>query len=167
MDYYRLICILVSVIFSIGMRRSVALLFFVYYSIRLCLLLFFFFFNDTSTTEFYPYLHTLSLHYALPISLDVMKLCLELGTLYIATVLEPWLGFHFDVGADPAKRTNYALRESVRREKARNPGGPTAVSCCGANPGMVSWFVKRSEEHTSELQSLMRISYAVFCLKKK
>src|SRR3546814_7586767 len=31
------------------------------------------------------------------------------------------------------------------------------------------WFItgSRSEEHTSELQSLMRISYAVFCLKKK
>src|SRR3546814_5447660 len=29
------------------------------------------------------------------------------------------------------------------------------------------WRRKRSEEHTSELQSLMRISYAVFCLKKK
>src|SRR3546814_1754845 len=29
------------------------------------------------------------------------------------------------------------------------------------------WWVARSEEHTSELQSLMRISYAVFCLKKK
>src|SRR3546814_8112230 len=28
-------------------------------------------------------------------------------------------------------------------------------------------FINRSEEHTSELQSLMRISYAVFCLKKK
>src|SRR3546814_2029217 len=28
-------------------------------------------------------------------------------------------------------------------------------------------FMQRSEEHTSELQSLMRISYAVFCLKKK
>src|SRR3546814_4460054 len=28
-------------------------------------------------------------------------------------------------------------------------------------------FLSRSEEHTSELQSLMRISYAVFCLKKK
>src|SRR3546814_8311610 len=28
-------------------------------------------------------------------------------------------------------------------------------------------FIVRSEEHTSELQSLMRISYAVFCLKKK
>src|SRR3546814_12851699 len=73
-----------------------------------------------------------------------MKLCRELGTLYIDTVVEPWLGFYFDVGADPAKRTNYALRESVRREKARNPGGPTAVSCCGANPGMVSWFVKQA-----------------------
>src|SRR3546814_3920297 len=35
----------------------------------------------------------------------------------------------------------------------------------GAVPPMVVRF--RSEEHTSELQSLMRISYAVFCLKKK
>src|SRR3546814_8707343 len=32
---------------------------------------------------------------------------------------------------------------------------------------LVSSEVRRSEEHTSELQSLMRISYAVFCLKKK
>src|SRR3546814_6036995 len=36
---------------------------------------------------------------------------------------------------------------------------------CSAVSGGTSW--KRSEEHTSELQSLMRISYAVFCLKKK
>src|SRR3546814_1662734 len=33
--------------------------------------------------------------------------------------------------------------------------------------GGVLWRFNRSEEHTSELQSLMRISYAVFCLKKK
>src|SRR3546814_4012437 len=32
---------------------------------------------------------------------------------------------------------------------------------------MVDHEARRSEEHTSELQSLMRISYAVFCLKKK
>src|SRR3546814_6888818 len=32
---------------------------------------------------------------------------------------------------------------------------------------MVIYKLTRSEEHTSELQSLMRISYAVFCLKKK
>src|SRR3546814_8859512 len=31
----------------------------------------------------------------------------------------------------------------------------------------VSWFAARSKEHTSELQSLMRSSYAVFCLQKK
>src|SRR3546814_8375731 len=41
---------------------------------------------------------------------------------------------------------------------------------CGAEMG-VAFFCRgveaRSEEHTSELQSLMRISYAVFCLKKK
>src|SRR3546814_4449210 len=35
-----------------------------------------------------------------------------------------------------------------------------SVTCCNV-------FSGRSEEHTSELQSLMRISYAVFCLKKK
>src|SRR3546814_4616467 len=33
--------------------------------------------------------------------------------------------------------------------------------------GWIAGGVDRSEEHTSELQSLMRISYAVFCLKKK
>src|SRR3546814_8119809 len=44
------------------------------------------------------------------------------------------------------------------------------IATCGRwqptppSPGTTIW---RSEEHTSELQSLMRISYAVFCLKKK
>src|SRR3546814_1563649 len=37
-----------------------------------------------------------------------------------------------------------------------------------ANLARVTWSARnRSEEHTSELQSLMRLSYAVFCLKKK
>ncbi len=77
-------------------------------------------------------------------SLDLMKLCRKLGVLYIDTVVEPWLGFYFDKEADNASRTNYALRETVRAEKKKNPGGTTAVSCCGANPGMVSWFVKQA-----------------------
>src|SRR3546814_4209452 len=40
---------------------------------------------------------------------------------------------------------------------------------CGRLLGVQEWASRpcRSEEHTSELQSLMRISYAVFCLKKK
>src|SRR3546814_1857414 len=37
----------------------------------------------------------------------------------------------------------------------------------GTVQGNFSTIMKRSEEHTSELQSLMRNSYAVFCLKKK
>src|SRR3546814_13456413 len=37
----------------------------------------------------------------------------------------------------------------------------------GAGGGSLHRDMNRSEEHTSELQSLMRISYAVFCLKKK
>src|SRR3546814_7237390 len=46
-----------------------------------------------------------------------------------------------------------------KMESAEETGGQGAPRASGASP--------RSEEHTSELQSLMRISYAVFCLKKK
>ena len=77
-------------------------------------------------------------------SLDIMRLCRELGALYIDTVVEPWPGFYYDKNAGQEQRTNNALRNTVREEKARNPGGTTAVSCCGANPGMVSWFVKQA-----------------------
>ena len=77
-------------------------------------------------------------------SLDIMKLCRELGVPYIDTVVEPWPGFYFDTAAEPEARTNNALRDTVRDEKAQNPGGTTAISCCGANPGMVSWFVKQA-----------------------
>jgi len=76
-------------------------------------------------------------------SLDLMRFCREIGVPYIDTVVEPWAGYYFDT-PDNAARTNYALRQAVRDEKAAHPGGTTAVSCCGANPGMVSWFVKEA-----------------------
>src|SRR3546814_9712687 len=51
----------------------------------------------------------------------------------------------------------------LRAMAAGRPGRPLNVlTHCNAG-----WLATRSEEHTSELQSLMRISYAVFCLKKK
>ena len=77
-------------------------------------------------------------------SLDIMELCREIGALYIDTVVEPWKGFYFDSKLGPEARSNYALRESILAARRKRPGGPTAVSCCGANPGMVSWFVKRA-----------------------
>ncbi|MET2830434.1 homospermidine synthase [Mesorhizobium shangrilense] len=77
-------------------------------------------------------------------SVDLMHLCRKLGVLYIDTVIEPWLGFYFDTEADNASRTNYALRESLLKERHDNPGGSTAISTCGANPGMVSWLVKQA-----------------------
>ena len=77
-------------------------------------------------------------------SLDLMDFCRELGVLYIDTVVEPWLGFYWDNSAGPAARSNYMLRETILAAKRKNPGGTTAISCCGANPGMVSWFVKQA-----------------------
>src|SRR3546814_9574820 len=44
---------------------------------------------------------------------------------------------------------------------------PNATRCRELISGSQEISLTRSEEHTSELQSLMRISYAVFCLKKK
>jgi len=78
-------------------------------------------------------------------SLDIMQLCDELGALYVDTVNEPWVGFYFDHSKGPAARSNYALREmTLAAKRARKPGSTTAVSCCGANPGMVSWFAKQA-----------------------
>ena len=77
-------------------------------------------------------------------SVDIMEFCREIGALYIDTVVEPWLGFYWDNSGGAAARTNYALRETLLAAKRRKPGGTTAVSTCGANPGMVSWFVKQA-----------------------
>src|SRR3546814_10621323 len=54
------------------------------------------------------------------------------------------------------------LEEALRRGHS-----VTAIARNTAKIGDRAGVVSRSEEHTSELQSLMRISYAVFCLKKK
>src|SRR3546814_2402171 len=55
-------------------------------------------------------------------------------------------------------------RPSIRASRRSSRG----CRCSPTMPprGSTRWR-RRSEEHTSELQSLMRISYAVFCLKKK
>jgi homospermidine synthase len=74
----------------------------------------------------------------------IMELCRELGALYIDTVAEPWAGFYFDKSAGAGARTNYMLREAILEARRLKPGGTTAVSCCGANPGLVSWFVKKA-----------------------
>ncbi|MBB5223955.1 homospermidine synthase [Amaricoccus macauensis] len=77
-------------------------------------------------------------------SIEIMQFCREIGVLYIDTVVEPWAGHYFDLSMPPAERTNYALREARLAETRANPGGTTAVSCCGANPGMVSWLLKEA-----------------------
>src|SRR3546814_7914779 len=61
----------------------------------------------------------------------------------------------------PPERTRHRETRTAKRPFIWRPWGRT-------NIGSTSFLsAARSEEHTSELQSLMRISYAVFCLKKK
>src|SRR3546814_5295118 len=74
----------------------------------------------------------------------------------------------------PTGRRPCAIRPCATRHRVRRPRpveGKGASFPCRQNPHRSRDRDKvknrRSEEHTSELQSLMRISYAVFCLKKK
>src|SRR3546814_5511829 len=83
----------------------------------------------------------------------------------------PARAFHRQEGLDPAvaiallhvpvDRDGAVVAREAPFEAAQ------ARTRLGARPATVRIAVRRSEEHTSELQSLMRISYAVFCLQKK
>ena len=77
-------------------------------------------------------------------SVDLVRFCREVGALYIDTVVEPWPGFYTDTRLTVSQRSNYALRESMMDLRRAHPGGTTAVTTCGANPGMVSWLVKQA-----------------------
>ena len=77
-------------------------------------------------------------------SIDIIKLAHDTNSLCLDTVNEPWPGFYYNAKLDNADRTNYAVREDLLALRRALGTGPTAVSCCGANPGMVSWLVKRA-----------------------
>src|SRR3546814_10775466 len=79
------------------------------------------------------------------------------------------LGLGHRRAAGPGRRADRAAADRIRRRGTPHSvlgGRPAAVHRADA-AAAVRRAAARSEEHTSELQSLMRISYAVFCLKKK
>jgi homospermidine synthase len=77
-------------------------------------------------------------------SIALIKLCWEKGSLYLDTCIEPWPGGYTDPTVSPSKRTNYALREDALALRDTRKNAPTAVLTHGANPGMVSHFVKQA-----------------------
>src|SRR3546814_1087368 len=108
------------------------------------------FFTDTATTEIYTYGHTLSLHDALPILARLRKRAK--GAKPLCPVSE---NDRLRTSSISAQGLQWLTTNNLPNDWSRNASA-TAL-----------WRAYRSEEHTSELQSLMRISYAVFCLKKK
>ena len=77
-------------------------------------------------------------------SVALIELAKDLDAFYIDTVIEPWPGLYTDPKRSVSQRSNYALRETLLDLRRRRGVGVTAVSCCGANPGMVSWMVKQA-----------------------
>src|SRR3546814_10009676 len=108
------------------------------------------FVNATATTEIYTYYHTLSLPDALPISSAPNS-----GLVFARP---------FGGAPPPGSYNRCPLAHKFRCGAQRIAGRADGVRRARMAPGPPR---PRSEEHTSELQSLMRISYAVFCLKKK
>ena len=77
-------------------------------------------------------------------STALVEFCQEKGALYIDTCIEPWPGGYTDPNLSVSRRSNYALRETMLALKPKYEGGPTAVIAHGANPGLVSHFVKQA-----------------------
>jgi len=75
-------------------------------------------------------------------SAALVAFCRDQGALYLDTCIEPWPGGYTDPELSPSLRSNYALREKILEMRKQHPGGPTAVMTHGANPGLVSHFVK-------------------------
>src|SRR3546814_4113225 len=71
--------------------------------------------------------------------------------------------------SSPLPRRRQARQSSISMRVSPKPASPPGIqpSMHAPSSAFVGRATRRSEEHTSELQSLMRISYAVFCLKKK
>src|SRR3546814_9621308 len=90
----------------------------------------------------------------------------ELGKVSMTPLLEARLGRGCEVGGGTSGIPNYrsagfcAICNGGSKLFASASHGISGTSCGSATES------HRSEEHTSELQSLMRISYAVFCLQK-
>src|SRR3546814_9873812 len=96
-------------------------------------------------------------------------------TLFPYTTLFRSVVFPDDVGLYPTQAEDFldvgdSFEINARRKAehfGRFSGLPTVADDSGLEVLSLGGAPGRSEEHTSELQSLMRISYAVFCLKKK
>src|SRR3546814_8934091 len=142
--------------------------------------MFLFFLNDTATTVISTYGHTRSLHAALPI----------VSPCSVACHATRGLPCRRGISASCRRRNMRSWRIFSTRRRISLPSGSTSTPC-GPSPGQRDSMVNcrhprpcnpwgnvspwhattpspsRSEEHTSELQSLMRTSYDVFCLKKQ
>jgi homospermidine synthase len=79
-------------------------------------------------------------------AISIMDWCQRNDVLYIDTSLEPWAEKYENTDLPPWARTHYESHEVIR-EFARSrwrPNGPTCIVTHGANPGIVSHFVKRA-----------------------
>jgi homospermidine synthase len=77
-------------------------------------------------------------------SASLIDLCCEKGAMYLDTCIEPWLGGYTDPNVSPSHRSNYGQREEVLALRKKYPNGtPTVIPTHGANPGLISHWVKQ------------------------
>jgi homospermidine synthase len=77
-------------------------------------------------------------------SVALIQLARERGALYLDTCIEPWAGGYTDRSLSVSMRSNYMMRLEALQLRAGAANAPTAVLTHGANPGLVSHFVKQA-----------------------
>lgn len=77
-------------------------------------------------------------------SIALIELCQNCNAFYLDTCIEPWAGGYTDTRLTPSQRSNYATREAALAINKGRRDGPTAILTHGANPGLVSHFVKQA-----------------------
>lgn len=78
-------------------------------------------------------------------SVSLIQVCQQQGAMYIDTCIEPWAGVYDNPKLPYNERTNCFLRRRALNLREQYPAGsPTAVIAHGANPGLVSHFVKQA-----------------------
>jgi len=88
-------------------------------------------------------------------SIELMNWCQGHGVLYIDTCIEPWAGYYDNAAIPAHERSNYFLRYSaMENAKKWRKGSPSALLTHGANPGLITHFIKQALLEIAKMRGL-------------
>jgi homospermidine synthase len=88
-------------------------------------------------------------------SIELMNWCQAHGVLYTDTCIEPWAGYYDNAAIPAHERSNYFLRyNAIENAKKWRKGSPSALLTHGANPGLITHFIKQALLDIAKMRGL-------------